>query len=115
MYTYVYTRYLCVGALLDYVELTTNRNRSIKAGNPNGGDLQETLKLPKGSTLFGFYGGYGGHLHHIGIYYSPSQATESSTDVKQSLKDIFKQLVAEGMNPNEAAAAAIKRLGSISG
>jgi len=56
------------GDVIDFLEIKTNMNRSIRAGG-NGGSPFSFTK-PYGTQFVGFYGGVGGHLHNIGIIYA---------------------------------------------
>ena len=99
------------GSLVDYIELTTSSGRTLKAGNDAGGE-QANITIKPGHELIGFYGGMGGHIHHIGFLSAPIAALDESspTSPPADLKSIFTQLVAGGMSPNEAAVEALKRI-----
>ena len=55
------------GAVVDGIEFQTLSGRKIHVGG-KGGD-KKVINLPKDSVILGTFGGFGGHLHNVGIYY----------------------------------------------
>jgi len=58
-----------LGEIIDSMEIRTNRGRVLRHGG-NGGHTTFRFSIPSNSQIVGFYGGFGGHLHNIGIFYT---------------------------------------------
>jgi len=58
------------GGVIDYLEFGTSKNRIIAKGGKGGGDRPYSLE---GKVVVGTFGGYGGHLHNIGLYVAPKE------------------------------------------
>ena len=103
------------GGLVDYIELSTNKARSVSAGNPNGGQIAQ-IDVGDGMHVVGFVGGLGGHIHNLGILTAPLPDNVSECDSMspegERVRDIFAQLVAQGWDATDAAVEAIKRVRS---
>merc|ERR1711991_21850 len=54
------------GNIIDGISLSTKDGKEHVYGGA-GGEFEETLVIPAGYELNGFYGGIGGHLHHLGV------------------------------------------------
>eukprot|EP00752_Nemacystus_decipiens_P003103 g2874.t1 len=54
------------GALVDSLRIKTSKGQEKKWGG-DGGHLQQTWRVPAGSSFLGFHGGVGGHLHSLGV------------------------------------------------
>lgn len=54
------------GALVDSVLVRTSKGQEKKWGG-NGGNFHETWRIPSGSSFLGFHGGWGGHIHCLGV------------------------------------------------
>ena len=57
------------GNIINFLQIETNMNK-YEFGTTDGGDEFE-INMPEGHGAVAFYGGYGGHIHHIGVYHSP--------------------------------------------
>eukprot|EP00286_Rhodomonas_abbreviata_P016233 CAMPEP_0181325250 /NCGR_PEP_ID=MMETSP1101-20121128/20817_1 /TAXON_ID=46948 /ORGANISM="Rhodomonas abbreviata, Strain Caron Lab Isolate" /LENGTH=257 /DNA_ID=CAMNT_0023433529 /DNA_START=114 /DNA_END=887 /DNA_ORIENTATION=- len=55
------------GAVVDQLCLTTSRGRVFRCGG-NGGKVH-TFPIPRNKCLLSFHGGFGGHLHNLGLYF----------------------------------------------
>jgi len=55
------------GDLIDSLEIRTNLGKSVRVGGYGGVPFR--FNVPYNTQIVGFYGGVGGHLHNIGIYY----------------------------------------------
>ena len=64
---YINSITLRAGDIVDGLKLTTNLGKSYSFGGP-GGTPQQVYIAP-GTQPIGFYGGIGGHLHNLGVYY----------------------------------------------
>eukprot|EP00903_Cladosiphon_okamuranus_P017573 g16186.t1 len=54
------------GSLVDSLRIQTSKGQEKKWGG-DGGDRQQTWRVPAGSSFVGFHGGVGGHLHNLGV------------------------------------------------
>ncbi len=63
------------GAIIDHLQVLTSKNRTLKAGKSQGGSHFQTDL----GEIQGIWGGYGGHLHNIGVYYAKSGASAGGT------------------------------------
>ncbi|CAD7966194.1 unnamed protein product [Amoebophrya sp. A25] len=54
------------GLILDHLNITTNKGRTITAGSSGGG---QPFQFKEGHIV-GLLGGYGGHVHNIGVRYA---------------------------------------------
>ena len=57
------------GALVDHITLHRADGTNLDFGGAGGGQSR-TVEIPRGWSLYGFYGGIGGHLHNVGIIVS---------------------------------------------
>lgn len=54
------------GCVVDSLSIQTSKRQEKKWGG-DGGDRQQTWRVPAGSSFLGFHGGVGGHLHSLGV------------------------------------------------
>eukprot|EP00344_Euplotes_crassus_P002747 CAMPEP_0197003528 /NCGR_PEP_ID=MMETSP1380-20130617/7758_1 /TAXON_ID=5936 /ORGANISM="Euplotes crassus, Strain CT5" /LENGTH=468 /DNA_ID=CAMNT_0042422051 /DNA_START=49 /DNA_END=1456 /DNA_ORIENTATION=- len=62
------------GDLIDRIEFKTTKGRTVSFGTSTGGKKFK-LKDPAGRLVRGFKVGFGGHLHHIGVYFAHKDHT----------------------------------------
>jgi len=56
------------GNIIDRLDIRTNFGKTLSVGGNGGTPFR--LAIPNGSQVVGFFGGCGGHLHNIGVYYA---------------------------------------------
>lgn len=66
------------GDLIDKIEFKTTKGRKVSFGTSTGGKKFK-LKDPAGRLVKGFKVGFGGHLHHIGVYFAHKDYTPKTT------------------------------------
>ena len=57
------------GYLIDLIEFTTNKGKTICCGGTGGAITYKGLPGNEKKVILGTFGGYGGHLHNFGVYY----------------------------------------------
>jgi len=62
------------GALVDSISLRTKKGIEFKSGG-EGGDSEHTLEIGPDEKLVGFFGGMGGHCHHVGAVVASHHAS----------------------------------------
>lgn len=68
------------GSIVDSLHVRTSKGREKKWGG-DGGELQQTWRVPVGSSFLGFHGGVGGHIHCLGVNLEEQgDQTEGSAD-----------------------------------
>ena len=59
------------GNVIDHISIRTSKGKSIEAGGPGGNPFD--FGVPQGYTVGALKGGFGGHIHNIGIVPVPIQ------------------------------------------
>jgi len=55
------------GEVIDSLEIKTNFGKFLRVGGYSGNPYR--FNIPYNTQIVGFYGGFGGHLHNLGVYY----------------------------------------------
>jgi hypothetical protein len=55
------------GEVIESLEIKTNYGKFLRVGGYSGNPFR--FSIPYGTQIVGFYGGIGGHIHNLGVYY----------------------------------------------
>jgi hypothetical protein len=107
------------GSVVDCLQFKMSDGSVHTFGNVHGGG--EPVEFGCGGRIIGFHGGFGGHLHNLGVYtvngndgkneksvIYKNETVRAGPDLKTLTKELFlKYTSEEGLGANEAAARAL--------
>lgn len=94
------------GSLVDSLRIKTSKGQDKKWGG-DGGDHEQTWRLPTGSSFLGFHGGVGGHLHSLGVTLAERGGDETTGGLAGSSSG--KKLLTSVVKANLYTADRVKR------